>query len=131
MDEEKDVGEGWRRRRRPENLYANVALDSLQHAGEEVRGNQPYRAARTSPLLAWPSASFLERITWGRERKGEPGGSWILPLTMIITDVFVIPESAGAYNLTSYMENAMHLLIIVTLISTIIAIFSICDFLLV
>lgn len=55
---------------------------------------KPYRAARTLPLLAWPSASFLERITWGRERKGEPGEGCILDFaayTTIITDIFVIP----------------------------------------
>lgn len=78
----------------PRRTCTPTSHSILLNAAEEVRGNQPYRAARTLSLLAWPSASFLERITWRRERKGEPGGCILdfAAYTTIITDVFVIPE---------------------------------------
>lgn len=64
----------------------------------EVRGNQPYRAARTLPLLAWPSASyFLQRVHVEEEakRRLDPSSgvfSDFATYTTIITDVFVISE---------------------------------------
>lgn len=80
--------QGWRMRRtqktkgkfggraRAEELVRQrrTRFSSVRRGGMEVRGNQPYRAARTLPLLAWPSASyFLERVTWRRKRRG---GAW-------------------------------------------------------
>jgi len=60
-EDEEDEGVG-REGTRTCTLTSHSIL--LGTPGIEVRDNQPYRAARTLPLLAWPSASyFLERVT--------------------------------------------------------------------
>lgn len=84
---------------KPENLYANVALDSLERAraGEEVRGNPTLLSRENfAAVLAWPSASYLERIAQAAKRKRRGGCTSISGFyryTTIITDVFVISVS--------------------------------------